>query len=122
MILVDTSVWIDHFRRGNAILRRLLEAREVLSHPFVIGELAMGNLNQRAVVLEALGDLPKATVAHDDEVLRYVSAAALFWRGIGYVDAHLLAAVQMTPGALLWTRDHRLAAVAGRLSLAFQAA
>ncbi len=119
MILVDTSVWIDHLRKGDAALRKLLDNGQVLSHPFVIGELAMGSLKQRDVVLSALQDLPKATIAHDDEVLLFTSSRALFGLGIGYIDAHLLAAVQMTPGAFLWTRDKRLSEIAAKLSHTF---
>jgi predicted nucleic acid-binding protein len=118
MILVDTSVWIDHLRKGDLALRKLLETGRVLSHPFIIGELAMGSLKQRDVVLSALEDLPKATVAHEDEVLRFIASRALFGLGIGYVDAHLLAAAQITPGTLLWTRDKRLHETAAKLSLA----
>ena len=120
MILVDTSIWIQHLREGNAALRRLLEQGQVLSHPFVIGELALGNLKQRDLVLGALEDLPKAAVARDDEVLHYISHRALAGLGVGYVDAHLLAAVELTPAALLWTRDKRLAGLAARISVAFQ--
>ena len=119
MILADTSIWIQHLRDGNAVLRKLLEQGQVLSHPFVIGELALGNLKQRDLVLSALLDLPKATVASDEEVLQYIWNRALFGLGIGYVDAHLLAAVQITPEALLWTRDRRLSSLAAKLSLAF---
>ena len=112
MILVDTSVWIDHLRRGDTELQRLLEKGQVLTHPFVVGELAMGSLKQRETILEALQNLPVAEKAHDDEVLLFVADHALFGLGIGYVDAHLLASTRLTPGALLWTRDKRLAEIA----------
>jgi predicted nucleic acid-binding protein len=118
VILVDTSVWVDHLRKSDAPLQKLLDRGEVLSHPLVIGELAMGNLRQRDVVLGALHKLPKAIVAQDQEVLRFISDKGLFDLGIGYIDAHLLAAVQLTAGALLWTRDKRLLEIARRLSLA----
>ncbi|HYD67860.1 type II toxin-antitoxin system VapC family toxin [Azospirillum sp.] len=118
MILVDTSVWIDHLRNADPALVRLLEGGRMLAHPFVTGELALGSLRQRDVVLGALQDLPQATVARDDEVLRFIDQNALFGLGIGYVDVHLLAAVRLTPGAFLWTRDKRLRAVAERLKLA----
>jgi len=117
MILTDTSVWIDHLRSGDPALTRLLELGRVLAHPFVTGELALGNLRQRAVVVGALRDLPQATVASDEEVLHLIDAEALSGLGIGYVDAHLLAAVRLTPGASLWTRDKRLHAVAARLNV-----
>ena len=119
MILTDTSVWIDHLRKGDAVLRKLLDKGQVLIHPFIIGELAMGNLKQRDILLSSLQGLPQATVAQDDEVLRFISNQSLFGLGIGYIDAHLLSAVQMTPGSLLWTRDRRLFEVAAKLSLAY---
>jgi len=87
-------------------------------HPFVIGELALGHLRRRAVILATLRDLPQATVAHDDEVMRLIGQHTLFGIGIGYVDVHLLAAMRLTPGVSLWTRDKRLSAIAERLSLA----
>lgn len=118
MILVDTSIWVDHLRAGDEALAGLLEAGAVLAHPYVIGELALGHLSQRGVVLGALSDLPQAEVATDAEVLHFIDRHALFGLGIGYVDAHLLAAAQLSAGASLWTRDKRLHAVAGRLGLA----
>jgi predicted nucleic acid-binding protein len=118
MILVDTSVWIDHLRKSENRLRFLLDERQVLSHSFVIGELAMGSFKQRDVLLQGLRDLPRANVAFDDEVLQFVSGQALFGMGIGYIDAHLLAAVRLRPGTLLWTRDKRLREVAIGLGLA----
>lgn len=118
MILVDTSVWVDHLRAGNEALAGLLEAGAVLAHPHVIGELALGHLSQREAVLEALFDLPQAEVATDAEVLHFIRQHALFGQGIGYVDAHLLAATRLSAGARLWTRDKRLLAVAERLRLA----
>ena len=118
MILVDTSVWVDHLRATDNQLVSLLSKGEVLVHPFVIGEIALGNLHQRAVVLGALRNLPRAITAEDDEVLRFIGDEALAGLGVGYVDAHLLAATRLTPAASLWTRDRRLAAIAGKLSLA----
>ncbi|MCC7049666.1 MAG: type II toxin-antitoxin system VapC family toxin [Alphaproteobacteria bacterium] len=117
MILVDTSVWIDHLRHGNAALAELLEAGQVLAHDFVIGELALGNLAGRDEVLALLRDLPAATAADADEVLAYIERHRLMGSGIGYVDAHLLASAALTPGARLWTRDSRLARVAARVGL-----
>jgi predicted nucleic acid-binding protein len=117
MILVDTSVWIDHLRKSESRLRFLLDERQVLSHSFVIGELAMGSFRQRDVLLQRLCDLPRAIVAFDDEVLQFVSKRALFGMGIGYIDAHLLTAVRLRPGTLLWTRDKRLREVATKLGL-----
>ena len=118
MILVDTSVWVDHLRKSEGGLRRLLERGQVLSHPFVIGELAMGSFKRRDVLLKELGNLPQTKVAQDDEVLQFVSGQMLFGLGVGYIDAHLLAAVRLTPGTLLWTRDKRLREIASKLRLA----
>jgi predicted nucleic acid-binding protein len=118
VILVDTSVWIDHFRARNVTLVGMLDAAEVLGHPFVLGELALGGLRQRELVLTALGDLPQASVATDPEVLAFIEHQRLYEFGIGYVDAHLLAAIRLTPGASLWTRDRRLHEAAVRLGVA----
>ncbi len=118
MMLVDTSVWTDHLRKGDEDLARLLRGNRVLSHPLIVGELAMGNMGERETVLRTLQDLPQAAVAEEEEVLHFVSARKLFGLGLSYVDAHLLAAVQLTPGASLWTRDKRLAKAAMDLSLA----
>ena len=108
MILVDTSVWIDHLRAGDAGLAALLIGNLVLTHPFVIGELACGNLHNRAKVLTLLKDLPQAPVAANDEVLFFIERHELMGNGIGYIDAHLLAAVSLAGPAWLWTRDKRL--------------
>ena len=118
MILVDTSVWVDHLRRDDPKLAGLLDQGLVLTHPFVIGELALGNLAQRHAILGDLTNLPQAKVASDDEVLRFIDRRHLYGGGIGYLDAHLLAATQLTPGARLWTRDKRLLSAATALSLA----
>lgn len=114
MILGDTSIWVDHLRAGDETLSALLNAGLVLAHPFIIGELALGNLRQREVVLNALSDLPRVAVATEAEVLRFIDLHALFGRGIGYIDAHLFAAVQLTAGTELWTRE-RLHNVADQL-------
>ena len=118
MILVDSSVWIDHFRHGESALVGLLDTGQVLAHPFVIGELALGNLRQRAQVLALLGDLPQALVATEAEMLHFIGQHSLFGMGIGYVDAHLLAGARLTPDTSIWTRDRRLRAAAETLSLA----
>ena len=118
MILVDTSVWIDHLRSTSAILSELLGDGEVLGHPFVLGELALGNLGRRAEILRMLRRLPQADSASHREVLQFVDREALFGRGIGYVDAHLLAAARLTAGTKLWTHDRRLQAVAAQLGVA----
>ncbi|MBM3602012.1 MAG: type II toxin-antitoxin system VapC family toxin [Alphaproteobacteria bacterium] len=119
MILVDTSVWVGHLSRGDKLLSSLLEDGAVLAHPFVIGELALGHLQQRQLVLDALSDLPHANVATDRETLDFIERNTLFGRGIGYVDCHLLAATRLTQGAHLWTNDRRLHGVAAQLRLAF---
>ena len=118
MILVDTSVWIEHLRLAGAILTELLDDGEVLGHPFVLGELALGNLRQRDDILRVLRRLPQATSASHGEVLHLINREALFGRGIGYVDAHLLAAARLTAGSKLWTCNRRLQAVAAHLGLA----
>ncbi|MCU7919424.1 MAG: type II toxin-antitoxin system VapC family toxin [Candidatus Thiodiazotropha sp. (ex Epidulcina cf. delphinae)] len=119
MILVDTSVWIDHLRVGEARLVELLNASQVLMHPFVLGEMACGNLKNRDEVLSLLKDLPQARVAVDDEVLYFIEQRHLMGRGIGYVDAHLLAAVALDGSARLWTRDKRLCALADAMEMAY---
>jgi predicted nucleic acid-binding protein len=117
VILVDTSIWVDHLRRGHSTLAVLLDRGMILGHPWVRGELALGRLAQRQEVLTLLGQLPHATVATDDEVLSFIEDHELFGLGIGYVDAQLLAATRLTPDARLWTADKRLAAAADRLNV-----
>lgn len=118
MILVDTSVWIEHFRKGVPELARTLERGDVLVHAFVLGELACGNFRERARTLALLRELPRAREATHDEVMAMIDERRLMGRGIGYVDAHLLAAVAITPGARLWTRDAPLSRLAVVLGLA----
>lgn len=122
MILVDTSIWIDHLRRNDPYLQAELHAQNVLVHPFVIGEVAMGNLRRRDTILKALSGLPCAVQARDVEVLHFIASHYLFGLGLGYVDAHLLTASQLTPGTRLWTRDKRLATAASRLKLQYSPA
>ncbi len=110
MILVDTSVWVEHLRRGLPQLATLLQEGEVLIHPWVIGELACSTLRNRSQVLELLLGLPAATVASDAEVLLLIERDRLMGRGIGYIDAHLLASARLSH-CRLWTQDRRLAAV-----------
>lgn len=118
MILVDTSVWVDHLRRGDARLSTSLETARVLAHPFVVGEIACGSLSDRTVVLELLRDLPMAAVAEAEEVLDFLDRQRIHGKGLGYVDVHLLASVVLTPGARLWTRDRRLREIAMSLGCA----
>jgi len=120
MILVDTSIWIDHLRAGDEELVALLNSAQVLSHPFVVGELACGKLRSRDEVLTLIGDLPQVTVATDAEVLYFIEQHGLMGRGIGYIDTHILAAVSLAGPARLWTRDKRLDAVAVDLGLVFE--
>ena len=119
MILADTSVWIDHLRAGDAELEALLNGSQVLMHSFVLGELACGNLRNRTEVLALLKDLPRAVLATDEEVLFFIERYALMGRGIGYVDAHLLAAVTLGGVTRIWTRDKRLRTVADAMALAY---
>ncbi len=118
MILVDTSVWIDHLRAGEETLARLLETGLVLCHPFVIGEIALGALRQRRLVLDALDRLPTVMAATSEEVRGIIERHELQGSGIGLVDAHLLASAMLTPETGLWTRDKRLSTVAERLEIA----
>jgi len=118
VILVDTSVWIDHRRIGQPTLVRLLEDRLVLGHPWVVGELALGRLAQRHEVIGLLEGLPQATVATNEEVMTLINRHELYGAGIGYVDAQLLAATQLTADAALWTADRRLDDAAIRVGCA----
>ena len=118
MILIDTSIWIDHLRQGDLVVERMLRNRLVLVHPFVIGEIALGNFKHRADTLASLAKLGSAKIANDDEVLELIETETLFGTGIGYVDVHLLASTRLTLGSSLWTRDKRLKLVADRLNVA----
>jgi predicted nucleic acid-binding protein len=121
VILVDSSVWIDHFRRADTTLAALLASRVVLCHPFVIGELALGQLSQREAVLDALGLLPMAPLVPHEDVLAFVDRHRLMGCGIGWIDLHLLASALVGGRVSLWTRDRRLAAVAAERGVAFAA-
>jgi predicted nucleic acid-binding protein len=120
LILVDTSVWVDHLRRGDAQLVDLLERTQVIMHPFVVGEIACGSLRERSSILELLQGLPSAVVAEGEEVLGFIEHHVLHGKGIGYVDVHLLASVALTEGAILWTRDDSLRRVAAALGCALR--
>jgi hypothetical protein len=117
VILADTSVWVDHVRRRNPRLIEFLEAGEILTHPCVIGEVAMGNLLRRVTFLDAMDKLPRARSASDREAMSLLERERLYGLGIGFVDLHLLAATRLTPGATLWTRDRRLREIAARLGI-----
>jgi predicted nucleic acid-binding protein len=121
LILADTSVWVEHLRRGEPRLERLLLAAEVASHPFVIGELALGHLRQLNEILALLHALPPVELPSHEETFAFVERKKLAGSGIGWVDAHLLAAAALS-GARLYTLDRRLASVGARLGLAFETA
>jgi len=119
VILVDTSVWIDHFQKTIPPLALALEREGVMTHPFVVGELACGELRRRREVLDLLAALPSAAVATDVEALQFIDEHRLMGKGIGYIDVHLLASVVLTDAAQLWTSDKRLRAVAVQLRIGF---
>jgi predicted nucleic acid-binding protein len=119
MILVDTSVWIEHLRWGSPRLRSLLYDDEVVCHPFVVGELACGMLRNREEILGKLRTLPEARVADQNEVLRFLETHRLYGRGLGWVDAHILASALLT-GCTLWTLDQALRRAAAGLGIALQ--
>ena len=118
MILLDTSVWVHHLRRGDSLVVQVLESGLAAAHAFAIGELACGNLKSRGRVIDLLQALPQLAMAMDDEVLYFIERHKLMGRGIGYVDAHLLAAASIS-GSLLWTRDKRLREIAAELGVAY---
>ena len=120
MILVDTSVWADHFRNEIAALTTELGIGAVAIHPFVIGELACGTLAHRARTLSDLRHLPHVVRASDEEVLTLIERHALMGRGVGLVDMHILASTLLTPETRLWTHDKSLAYIAGELLVAYQ--
>lgn len=115
-MLVDTSVWVEHFRRADPMLSALLNRGEVECHPFVIGELACGSLGRRSEVLTLLRRLPHVPAVGNDEVLAFIERRRLMGRGIGWIDAHLLASATLGH-TLLWSRDRRLSQVARELHL-----
>ncbi|MGH8827810.1 MAG: type II toxin-antitoxin system VapC family toxin [Jiangellaceae bacterium] len=117
MILVDTSVWIDHLHSSEPHLVEVLEGAGVVQHPMIVGELALGSLKRRTEFLELMTNMPSTRVAASSEVLNLVNARRLYGRGLSLVDAHLLASVLLTPGTRLWTRDKRLLAAADGLEI-----
>ena len=119
MILVDTSVWIDHLRKADDTLISLLNSTQVVIHPFIIGELACGNLKNRAELLALLRKLPAVQSAQQEEVLYFIEHNQLMGRGIGFIDVHLLASLALSNHTLLWTRDKRLDLAADQLGMAF---
>lgn len=119
MVLVDTSVWVSHLRDGNTELASLLNEGRVLCHPFIIGELACGNLKDRAMILSFLQWLPMSIEAEHEEVLYFIENNRLMGKGIGYVDAHLIASAVLT-GIPIWTLDKKLAQVADGLQIKYK--
>jgi predicted nucleic acid-binding protein len=119
MILVDTSIWADHFGRRDADLALLLDGEEALGHAFVTAEIALGNLPDPGGILAMLESLPQAAVATQAELMSLIESAKLAGSGIGFVDAHLLAGCRLS-AAMLWTRDKRLRAMAEALGLAWE--
>ncbi len=114
MVLVDTSIWIAHFREGSPHLQKILSEESVLCHPFVIGELACGNIKNRKEIIALLGALPKAMITQNDEILYFIEQNHLYGLGIGLIDVHLLASVLLS-NAQLWTADKKLQESAARL-------
>jgi predicted nucleic acid-binding protein len=117
VILADTSIWVDHLARGDETMASLLDAEAVLMHPFIMGEIALGNLPDRVETLSDLNKLPKAVTADPAEVLYFIERNNIFGAGIGYVDAHLLVATTLTSNLRLWTRDKKLRTVAEKLAI-----
>jgi predicted nucleic acid-binding protein len=119
MVLVDTSIWVAHLRNGNRQLEQLLMDAEVICHPFIIGELACGNINNRNEILSLLKSLPSAPVVEFDEFLFFIDENQLMRIGIGFVDVHILASAKLS-GNLLWTADKKLHSAASKLSLNYK--
>jgi predicted nucleic acid-binding protein len=121
VILVDTSIWIDHFREANALLQRLLISNDVLAHPWVRAELALGRLKDRENTLHLLASMPQAQVVSIDRVFAITERLSLSGRGIGLIDVQILVSTLDTFEGALWTRDRRLAAIAAELGVAYDA-
>lgn len=119
VILVDTSVWVAHLREGKTGLEDLLNETRVLCHPFIIGELACGNLKNRAEILSLLSAMPMATTAEHEEVMRFIETRRLMGKGLGYVDLHLVASAVLSDVAV-WTFDKKLDLVCSELGLAYR--
>ncbi len=119
MVIVDTSIWVSHLRQGSRQLEKLLMDAAVMCHPFIIGELACGNLKNRTEIISLLQSLPMAPTIEFDEFLFFIDRNHLMGKGIGFVDVHLLASAQLT-GIPLWTADKRLKSAADQLELTFK--
>ena len=119
MVLVDTSVWVMHLRDGNTALANLLDDGRVLCHPLIVGELACGNLKDRAIILSFLQLLPMSIEAEQEEVLSFIENNRLMGKGMGYIDVHLIASAVLT-GVPIWTLDKKLAQAAGSLHIKYK--
>ena len=117
MILADANIWIDFFRYRQPALRNLLENNQVVMHPFLVAELALGSLHERSRTLAKLDHMPQLRVANLRDIRRMIEARSLYAQGIGLTDAHLIASCLATPGTLLWTSDARLGKVANSLGI-----
>lgn len=117
LILADTSIWVDHFRTSNPAMIDLLNDGMIVTHPFILGELALGSLANRALLLRRLDQLVQVDVAHDFEVRQLIEDAELHSKGVGWVDVHLLASMRIHSSLHLWTRDKRLARAAEQIGL-----
>jgi predicted nucleic acid-binding protein len=118
MVLVDTSVWVSYLRHGNSRLQQLLQESKVVSHPFIIGELACGNIGNRTEIISLMQSLPMLDVVEHEELLLFIEHNKMMGTGLGFVDAHLLAAA-MLAGIPLWTKDKKLKKACSRLSIDF---
>lgn len=116
-VLADTSIWVDHLRNGVPALHDALMASTIVCHPFIIGEIALGSLRDRETILGLLSGLPQLDIAEPADVRHMIEAKGLYSRGIGYVDAALLASTLIRPGTRLWTKDKRLSAIAEELGI-----
>lgn len=119
MIILDTSVWIDHTRENNNHLFELFNEGKILMHPFMIGEVALGSIRDSDKIIDSLLKMPRPKVASEAEVLSLIRNRFLAGSGIGYVDAHLLASARLTPECRLWTRDKRLRRAAEAMGVAY---
>lgn len=117
MYLVDSSIWIDHFRKSNPRLVQTLTDQLVMCHPYILGELALGSLKDRQTVVSMLQALPQVAKANDNEVLRLIETQGLFSRGLGLIDAHLIASALIEGDVKIWTGDKRLAAISDEMNL-----
>lgn len=118
MVLVDTSVWVVHLRNGNIGLETLLNEGHVVCHPFIVGELACGNLKNRAEILSLLQALPMAIYVEHEEVMRFIEDHTLMGKGLGYIDIHLIASAILTE-IQVWTVDKKLNEIASKLGIGY---